>query len=345
MSVAFAPSPPTLESVTTHRDQLLSTAAAITSHAVNDPTVGILVIAVRPDADHHQVLAGGGTGVIRAAMSVAVAGGHDRLWNDLPDRDTVERAITSLPEVVRAAADAADVVTVHAGSVRIDDRVECAAFWFETSNGVASLGDRRHSLELLAIAAGRDLAEAAAKAAEAEARRAAQPVDSDEPVGRTFDPNDPQIDALTGVATPDHFSAVLEGFEDDEAAIVMVDLDDFESIAETYGAETADRVVRATADRLVASVRGTDVIARLADHRFAILLADAERSVAMQISKRLLGVVSQPLELADGPETVTATIALSHQSGLVDVDEMLEMADGAVASGKRAGIGRLVLAD
>lgn len=344
MSVAFAPTPPTLESVSTYQDQLLSTAAAVTSHAVNEPSVGILVIAVRPDTDHHQVLAGGGTGVLRAAMSVAVAGGHDRLWSDLPDRDTIERNVTTLPEVVRAAADAADVVTVHAGSVRIDGRVECAAYWFETSTGVASLGDRRHSLELLAIAAERDSAQAAARAAEAEARRAAEPTPDEPPAGRTFDPNDPRLDTVTGLATPERFAAILSEFEDDEAAIVLIDLDDFDAIGESYGPEIADRVVRAAADRLVASVRSTDVVARLDVHRFAILLADAERSVAMQISKRLLGVVSQPLELDDGPASITATIALSHQSGLVDVDEMLELADDAVASGRRTGTGRLVLA-
>ncbi len=345
MSVAFAPTPPTLESVPTYQDQLLSTAAAVTSHAVNEPSVGILVIAVRPDADHHQVVAGGGTGVLRAAMSVAVAGGHDRLWNDLPDRDTIERNVSTLPEVVRAAADAADVVTVHAGSVRIEGRVECAAYWFETSAGVAALGDRRHSLELLAIAAERDIAQAATKAAEAETRRALDPVGTDQTVGRIFDADDSDLDPLTGLATPERFSAVLAEFEHDEAAIVVIDLDDFDAIDQSYGAETADRVVRVAADRLVAGVRGTDTVARLDNHRFAILLADAERSVAMQISKRLLGVVSQPLELDGGPASITATIALSHQAGLVDVNEMLELADCAVASGKRAQSGRLVLAD
>jgi hypothetical protein len=41
---------------------------------------------------------------------------------------------------------------------------------------------------------------------------------------------------------------------------------------------------------------------------------------------------------------VTATVALSHQFGLVDMEELFESADSAVASGKRSGHGRLVIA-
>ena len=62
------------------------------------------------------------------------------------------------------------------------------------------------------------------------------------------------------------------------------------------------------------------------------------------IAKRLAAAVAAPLPDDLGPDSVTATTALAHQSGLVDLEEMFDSAAAAVASGKRSGTGKLVLA-
>ncbi len=349
MTTTYAPTSSFDTVVSPATGQLVTVAASVVTHAGSNPSTGTLVIVVRPDDPDHHVLAGGGTCVLRAAISVAVAGGHTRLWDDLPDRDTVEQHITALPEVVRAAAEGSRVAAVHAGCVRDGERVECVAFWFETSNGVAPLGDRRNTLGLLAAAAQRDATEAAAAAELAAAATRVQGISPDAPDAhgdgsRTFDAHDPGLDALTGLLTPERFEQALADFDDDEAALVMIDIDDFGAIEEQHGDDIANRVLRLTADRLARNTRGTDVVARLGGHRFGILLGDADRSGAMLVSKRLVSMIAEPLDLDAGPGSVTATVALAHQVGLVDVEEMVELADGAVTSGQRAGAGRLVLA-
>ena len=315
-------------------DRLLAAAAAAATRAVDDPSVGVLVIVVRPDSPDHQVIAGGGTGVLRAAVSVAVGAGNDRLWRDAPTGSTVEQPTRALPEVVTAAADADGVRAVHTGCVRHDEVVDAVAIWFETWNGVARSDERSLVLDVLEHAAGEELDRRAGLADDTV-------VATPEPASpvRSYAPDD--VDKTTGLLTPEAFDRYLAEFEGDEATILLIDIDDFDGVADS---DDAEPIVRAVADRLDANCRHDDAVARLGDHRFAVMIGDIERSAVMHLAKRLLDQIAQPLPHDVGTDHVTATVALAHQVGLVDLEEMLESAEAAMLSGQRAGAGRLVLA-
>jgi len=322
-------------------DELFETAAAATTTSVEDPSHGVLVIVLRPNANDHQVIAGGGTGVLRAAVSVAVAAGNDRLWRDAPVGTTSECSTRALPEVVAAAADAAGVQAAHIGVVRHDaaSPIDAVVMWFQTWNGVARADDRRTLLALLDVAARN---EAERRGVAAEVLDESVP-DLDESAVRRFDVDDPRLDPVTGVLIEDAFVEALEEFAGDEATVVLVDLDDFERVV-ALGDGAVDQILREIADRLVSECRRDDTIARLGPQRFGILFGDLERSAVLHVAKRLLTAISGPLPAHIGVTSVTATLALAHQAGLVDLDEMMESAADAVRSGKRSGAGRLVLA-
>jgi diguanylate cyclase (GGDEF)-like protein len=322
-------------------DELLAAAATFATVAVNDPSHGVLVIVVRPEGD-HQVIAGGGTGILRAAVSVAVAAGNDRAWRDAPDGDTHEQPVRALPEVITAAAEADGVRAVHTGCVRVDGAVESVAIWFETWDGVATADQRREALAGLAAAGGRERERRAALAASAPAPDDASEDGASGP--REFDPDDPNLDALTGLVHVERWAELIDEFDRDEAMLVLLDLDGFAGIAAEWGDDVSDRILREIADRLVANCRRDDVIARLGHDRFAVLFGAIDRSQVVEIAKRLLAGVAEPLPADLGPDRVTATVALSHQVGLVDLEEMLDSATDALASGKRSGAGRIVLA-
>ena len=321
-------------------DHLLAAAAAAATRVVGDPTRGVLVIVVHPSAPDHQVISGGGTGVLRAAVSVAAAAGNDRAWREAPDRDTWEQPLRALPEVIAAAAEADGVRSVHTGCVRVGDSIESVAIWFETWEGVAEHAERRAVLAELAAAGARERERRAAIASATPS----PVVKEDGP--RRFDPSDPDLDPLTGLVHAERFDDLLADYEREEAMLVLLDLDGFAAVGAEWGDTVSDRVLREVADRLVANCRRGDTIARIAHDRFAVLFGDVDRSEVVEIAKRLLSVVAEPLptDAGDGPERVTATVALSHQVGLVDLDEMLSSASDALESGKRAGVGRLVLA-
>lgn len=318
-------------------DQLLAAATAATARAIADPAHGVLVVVVRPGTDDHHVIGGGGTGFLRAAVSVAAAAGNDRAWRDAPDRDTAAHPVRALPEVIAAAAEADGARVAHTGCVRVDGTIESVAIWFESWQGVAAEDTRRAVLHELAAAGERERTRRAGTAQQT-APVAALMAD------RGFDPADPDLDAVTGLFHADRFASTVAGYDRDEAMLVLLDLDGFERVRAEWGDDACDRVVRIVADRLALNCRRHDTIARLGDDRFAVLFGELDRSEVVQIAKRLQSAIAEPLPAGTGPDHVTATVALAHQVGLVDLDEMLESAADALASGKRSGSGRLVLA-
>lgn len=321
--------------------EIVAVANAATARADHDDAAGELVIVARTGSRGLRAVGGSGGGALRAAVSVAVAAGTTRLWDATGGPETVEHPVRALPEIIRTAAEAGGVRVAHVGCVQ-DDSIAAVAVWFEIDGQVTNSTLRHETMALLTAAAERQREFFAAQAA---AAAAADPDPIEQPdAGRRFDPDDPNLDSTTGLATRSRFEEAMDDYDSDEATLVVVDLDEFESAPEQYGQTIVDAVLREIADRLTDSCRKDDLIARIGDDTFAILFADAPRSVGLHVAKRLLDTIALPLSIAGGPEVVTATVALAHQFGLVDMDELLESADGAVASGKRSGHGRLVIA-
>ena len=323
--------------------EIVAVANAATARADHDPRLGQLVIVARTADGSHRAIGGGGIGPLRAAVSVVVAAGNYRLWAGTSGTTTVERPVRSLPEIVRSAAEASDILVAHVGCIQ-DDSVAAVAVWFEVDGNVASVTERNSTMELLAAAAAQQSEFFALRSARAAAEAAALAEAAPTTSGRTYDADDPNLDSTTGLATRQQFEDAMEAYDSDEATLVVVDLDGFAEVAETYGETITNAVLHEIADRLVTTCRRDDLIARLGPDTFAVLFSEAPRSVGLHIAKRLLETIALPLPIAGGPEVVTATVALAHQFGLVDMDELLESADGAVASGKRSGTGRLVIA-
>lgn len=345
MTIAPAPSTTFEPLCAAAGDELAATALAAASQVAEWPGNGILIVVVHPERDDHRILTAEGTGVLRAAVSVAVASGNHRIWTDAPVDGTMERSTRQLPEVVSAAADASGVIAAHIGAVRVDGSLESVAIWFESGAGVASTTERRHTLQLLSAAAERDAerrhVESEADAPVSPPAQGSSETSADGP--RHFDPDDPDLDAVTGLTNRECFERSLELYESDHATLVVIDIDHFDSIRSEYSADIADRVLFEVADRLLDECRKSDLVARIDTDTFAILFDDAERSAALSVTKRLLTRIGQPLDLTTGPELITATIAMSHQFGLVDTDELMESATDALSSGKRSARGRLTL--
>lgn len=336
MTIAPAPSSRFDSAASRATDELGSAALAATAGTSGVQRPGSLVIVVHPERDDSHVVAAEGVDALRAAVAVAVASGNDRLWTDAPTDATIERPVRSLPEVVRASAEAVNVLAVHTGAVRIEGSLEAVAIWFDSGAGVPPTAQRRTTLELLTIAAERD----DARTAETTRPEPQPEVPSD---GRSFDPTDPDLDTVTGLANRRSFECALEHYESDRATLVVIEIDHFDQLVELHGEADADQVLLTTADRLVGSCRKSDLIARLDRATFAVLFGDADRATALQISRRLLTELAEPLPVESGPSAVTATVALAHQFGLVDTDELMKSANDALTSGKRVGGGRLFL--
>jgi diguanylate cyclase (GGDEF)-like protein len=128
-------------------------------------------------------------------------------------------------------------------------------------------------------------------------------------------------------------------------AILMIDLDHFKRINDTYGHLTGDQVLGATAQALSNELRSKDVIGRFGGEEFVVFLDETCYRDAELIADRLRRSVSRLHELNLTPCAVSASIgvALSPRNGY-GLPELMRAADAAVFEAKRAGRDTVVMA-
>ncbi|BCY05897.1 hypothetical protein L3i22_009850 [Actinoplanes sp. L3-i22] len=149
-------------------------------------------------------------------------------------------------------------------------------------------------------------------------------------------------DPLTGVGNRKMFleRAEHELFEASRTmtAVIVVDLDGFRELNDTYGHEVGDELLRAAADRLAANVRANDVVARLDGDEFVVLLPGLEdEQAAVAVAERVLTELHRPLEVAGMQMTVRASAGVALTAGGSGVDHVLREADQALHSAKLDG--------
>jgi diguanylate cyclase (GGDEF)-like protein/PAS domain S-box-containing protein len=134
-------------------------------------------------------------------------------------------------------------------------------------------------------------------------------------------------------------TARLARFENQSAALLMLDLDYFKRINDTYGHSTGDEVLRKFADIVRQTSRAIDLPARLGGEEFAILLPGATKIDAMSMAERLRQQVANTvIPHKKGSVRITVSIgAASLSADDVAGDEVLSHADAALYKAKDAG--------
>ena len=156
-------------------------------------------------------------------------------------------------------------------------------------------------------------------------------------------------DLLTGL--PNRLLAVsrlehaIEQAERDSGSIALLylDLDEFQTVNNSLGHETGDRILRLIANRLHERLRGRDTLARLAGDEFVLILEEIDSpDAAARLAEQLLDLLREPVQLEHGPEVyVAASIGISiypHDGARADV--LLQHAETALFQAKRLGRGQ-----
>ncbi|MCU1676785.1 MAG: putative signaling protein [Frankiales bacterium] len=157
-------------------------------------------------------------------------------------------------------------------------------------------------------------------------------------------------DALTGLANRRLFRERLEGAvavaeQDDEVAVVFVDLDDFKVVNDTLGHAVGDELLRKMANRLQACIRTSDVASRLGGDEFAVLLSRGGAEAAHSVAARLSHAMRQPMLVGGEPVFIQASVGIAVGTSELRLapGELLEQADMAMYAAKDAGKARLAV--
>lgn len=151
-------------------------------------------------------------------------------------------------------------------------------------------------------------------------------------------------DALTGLANRRAFFERASAESRRRGGVAMVvDVDHFKSVNDTYGHEVGDRCLVALAEHFRAETRATDVIGRLGGEEFAIYLVDAHVNKAREIGERFAEGIQLPV--GDGRDDVRVTASVGAAAGAAgtDLEVLLSRADEMMYRAKRAGRARLLV--
>jgi diguanylate cyclase (GGDEF)-like protein len=152
-------------------------------------------------------------------------------------------------------------------------------------------------------------------------------------------------DALTGLATRlllhDRLNIALESARRRRTglAVLMVDLDRFKEINDTYGHQAGDEVLRVTATRLLGVVRKVDTVARLGGDEFVVLLPDlADPQSAERIAATIVEKLAVPIPFEGREMPVSTSVGVcAAAADKFDVDAFLRNADAALYRAKERG--------
>jgi diguanylate cyclase (GGDEF)-like protein/PAS domain S-box-containing protein len=123
--------------------------------------------------------------------------------------------------------------------------------------------------------------------------------------------------------------------------VMLIDLDRFKVVNDTYGHEMGDRVLQEVARRLRATVRQVDTVARQGGDEFVVVLPELHRSSdAARVANKVLQQLAKPIILDDVPFQIGASIGISMfppDGG--DPETLLKQADAAMYRAKSSGSG------
>ena len=120
--------------------------------------------------------------------------------------------------------------------------------------------------------------------------------------------------------------------------VLLVDVDRFKSVNDTYGHHIGDQVLKAVADCLRQAVRDSDVLARYGGEEFAVLVAGSTNDEFMSAAERVREFVARQPMRGEGIELqTTVSCGVAEASDGEDVASLLQRADEALYASKSGG--------
>lgn len=158
------------------------------------------------------------------------------------------------------------------------------------------------------------------------------------------------IDSLTGVANRRHFLSLAQrevkrcGRHGCDISLLMLDIDHFKKVNDTFGHATGDLALQAVAKTCASELRNADLIGRIGGEEFAILLVETDIEKACAVAERLRSLVQAIHLLTQDGQSVRLTTSIGAaelREGEHDLPELMAQADQALYKAKNSGRNRV----
>lgn len=159
-------------------------------------------------------------------------------------------------------------------------------------------------------------------------------------------------DSLTGLHNrrylTTHLASVMGRMpeQDKPVSLLMIDLDHFKKVNDTYGHAAGDEVLFEVGQRILRNIRGFDLAARYGGEEFVVEMPDTPVEVALGVADRLRETMAnEPVKISSSKDKISVTLSIGvaeSRDGNETADELLKRADEALYEAKRAGRNRVI---
>jgi two-component system cell cycle response regulator len=159
-------------------------------------------------------------------------------------------------------------------------------------------------------------------------------------------------DGLTGLYNRRYMEGHLSTLTEEsksrgrELSLLILDIDFFKSINDTYGHDAGDDVLREFGRRLRKAVRGIDLVSRFGGEEFVVVMPETDMGTAFAVAERIrerIAALPFPIAGRTREVPVTISIGIAQLMGADDTsDSLLKRADRALYAAKRDGRNRVV---
>ncbi|TYT75901.1 GGDEF domain-containing protein [Desulfobotulus mexicanus] len=154
-------------------------------------------------------------------------------------------------------------------------------------------------------------------------------------------------DALTGLATREIFmergGQLIHHAKRHKTclAIIFMDLNGFKPVNDTYGHKAGDIVLKVISERLLATIRKTDTLARFGGDEFILGLSDLKAGIHASLGvRRLMKAVNEPIDIGAQMVSVSGSFGISvYPDDNNDLKTLIRYADEAMYQAKTRGLG------
>jgi diguanylate cyclase (GGDEF)-like protein len=162
-----------------------------------------------------------------------------------------------------------------------------------------------------------------------------------------------QRDPLTGLANRARLDSCIEtelqavGRSGKSLSLILVDIDHFKKVNDTYGHPAGDKVLTGVASGLKTRLRPRDLVARYGGEEFVLVLPETDAEGAMVVAERVRRFIEASVHPIASGQNLRVTISLGcatsgGKSAFVGAAELIESADKALYAAKRGGRNRVV---
>lgn len=127
-------------------------------------------------------------------------------------------------------------------------------------------------------------------------------------------------------------------------SVLMLDIDYFKHVNDTYGHAVGDTVLRSVAQCCRDGVRAMDVVGRVGGEEFGVLLPETDMPAAIVVAEKLRArIAGTHVDIGAGQLSTTASLGVATMAaGQLNFDELLRRADQSMYTAKQSGRNRVV---